>query len=128
MDTVYLIACVSKKRSTAMPASELYCSPWFKAAKRYVGDRPWYILSAAHNLVPPSCVLSPYNITLNTMPVESRRAWGKQVASFLPQDKHYVFLAGKNYWENIVPHIESYETPLKGLGIGQQLAWFKCNS
>jgi hypothetical protein len=125
MDTIYLVACVSKKRQTAKPARELYCSPWFNAAKRYVGERKWFILSAAHYVLSPDTIIAPYNITLNGMSKRSRDAWGKEAARHLPKDAHCIFLAGQKYWEPIAPFLASYETPLKGLGIGQQLAWFK---
>ena len=53
--TVYLISCVSKKRSTPAQARDLsYISDWFLKARDYVESTrsPWFIFSAEHGLVP----------------------------------------------------------------------------
>jgi uncharacterized protein DUF6884 len=73
--TLFLVQCAAKKQSSAMPARDLYCSPWFVKARAYVeqhGGR-WFILSAKHGLVEPTAVLTSYNVTLNTMPADRRR-------------------------------------------------------
>ena len=56
LKTVYLISCVSKKRSTPAQARDLYTSDWFLKARDYVESThsPWFILSAEHGLVPPN--------------------------------------------------------------------------
>jgi hypothetical protein len=72
--TVYLISCVSKKRSTPAHARELYISDWFMKAREYVESTgsPWFILSAEHGLVSPERALAPYERTLNAMPKPER--------------------------------------------------------
>ena len=61
-----------------------------------------------------------------------RVEWGKLVAHTLlgmyPSDTTYVFLAGKNYCDPVITELRKcghkghISTPMKGLGIGQQLA------
>ena len=76
---VYLISCVSKKRTQACAAKDLYKSEWFKRARGYVEatGAPWYILSAGSGLVHPDQVLEFYDTTLNAMGAEERRAWAR---------------------------------------------------
>jgi hypothetical protein len=69
MPTIALVACVSKKNTTPMPARDLYISAWFRKASMYaarVADR-WYILSAKYGLVAPDTMIKPYDETLNKM-------------------------------------------------------------
>ena len=83
--TIALVACVSKKQAIPQPARDLYISDWFKKASRYAAQNAnqWYILSAKHGPLSPDSVIAHYNETLNTMPVAQRRAWAKQVLTFL---------------------------------------------
>ncbi len=131
--TVYLVSCVSKKRSSTAPAKDLYLSDWFIKARNFVEARDcsWFILSAEHGLVAPDELLEPYEKTLNTMSVSDRRGWAEKVISqmseTMPKAKHVVFLAGQRYREFLVDHLRnrgvSVEVPMEGLRIGEQLAW-----
>jgi hypothetical protein len=53
--TVYLVSCVSKKRTTPIPARDLYISDWFLKARDHVESTgsPWFILSAEYGLISP---------------------------------------------------------------------------
>jgi len=128
MDTIYLVSCVSKKHTDWCAARDMYQSAWFKKAREYVGDRQWAILSAKHGLLPVDAHIPPYDYSLHDMTTTQRKEWGEWVAGKLDNDKHYVFLAGQKYREYITPFVESWEAPLAGLGIGQQLAWFDRNT
>lgn len=132
MRTLYLVSCVSKKLPHPAEARDLYVSQWFKSARRYVEDtgNDWCILSARHGLVVPTDVLEPYEDTLNTKSSHARWTWAHKVL-FQLKDRYgyatfdrYVLLAGRRYAEHLAPVLQA-ELPLKGLGIGQQLAWFK---
>jgi hypothetical protein len=126
VDTLYLVSCVSVKLGHAAFARELYCSPWFKAARRYVesnGGR-WRILSAKHGAIHPDTVIEPYEETLNTKTRTERAEWALRVLEQIPTADRYVLLAGKRYAEFLAAALNA-ELPLKGLGIGQQLTWFK---
>lgn len=80
-------------------------SDWFVKARRYVerNGAPWFILSAKYGLVAPDELIGPYEQTLNTMPIQERRAWARRVVSQLsarmPLLRHIVFLAGARYRE-----------------------------
>lgn len=133
MATVYLVSCVSQKRLVPTMAKELYISPWFKKARRYAESTgcPWFIMSAEHGLVRPDQVLSPYEKTLNTMPIAERRKWAERVSAQLedvsPQMERAVFLAGHQYREFLTSHLQNcdiiVEVPMQGLRIGEQLSW-----
>ena len=130
---IALVACVSRKAASPMPAQDLYTSAWFDKASAYarqVADE-WYILSAKHGLVSPDMAIAPYDQTLNGMPAAERRAWASRVlddlSNVLEPGDHVVILAGKAYRSNLVGPIRemgcTVEVPMQGLGIGQQLRW-----
>ena len=132
-NTVYLVSCVGKKRSTPAKAKDLYASDWFTKARQYVeahgGD--WFILSAELGLVDPEDEIAPYEKTLNAMGVRERREWAErvkgQMAQRLPRVDRIVVLAGQRYRENLMDflhtHAHRVEVPMEGLKIGQQLQW-----
>ncbi len=131
--TVYLVSCVSQKREQASAARDLYSSDLFCKARRYAeasGCR-WFILSAEHGLVTPDQVISPYERTLNSMPVVERREWAERVAeqllAVMPELSCVVFLAGERYREFLARHLVSRKiavsVPMEGLRIGEQLRW-----
>lgn len=133
--TVYLIACSAKKLPHAAPAAELYQGQAFKLA-RALADRDadrWAILSAKHGLVEPDTIIEPYDYALRDASIEKRRAWGARVSAALHargyRGERCVILAPRAY---VVPILadrlgsnmfETFETPLRGLGIGQQLGY-----
>lgn len=131
--TIYLVSCVSQKRSEACCARDLYVSDLFRKARRYVeaSGCPWFILSAEHGLVAPDMVIPPYERTLNTMGVAEQRAWAERVAGQLsgavPELSCVVFLAGDKYRRFLTRHLEkwgvSVSVPMEGLRIGEQLRW-----
>ncbi len=94
---------------------------------------PWFILSAEHGLLHPDDVIPPYNKTLNWMPIQERRVWGRnafaQLTETLQRGDHAVFFAGAKYREFLVPALADFDVkvtiPLEGKRIGEQLSWFK---
>ena len=130
-ETIYLISCVSKKRSTPVRARDLYTSDWFLKARDYVESTgsPWFILSAEHGLVLPERTLAPYERTLNAMRKPERQTWATRVKAqtetSLPAADRIVVLAGIRYREFLLDYLrqraETVEVPMEGLGIGRQL-------
>lgn len=123
------------KAGLALPARDLYVSPWFRGARHFAeqeGNR-WWILSAKHGLVAPDRVIEPYEQTLHRMRIAARRQWSAQVVSQLstqvPVSSELVVLAGARYREFLQPSLEQLGYPLRvpmhGLQIGEQLAWLK---
>lgn len=131
---IYLVSCVSKKRSELSAAKDLYISDWFFKARAYVEatSSPWFILSAEYGLVNPDQIVPPYERTLNTMGVAERRSWAdrvcRQLELQLPNPCAVTILAGMRYREFIMDflrrHASSVDVPLEGLRIGEQLGWF----
>jgi hypothetical protein len=132
--TLYLVSCVSQKRSTRSRARDLYTSAWFKKARAYVEHTgaAWLVLSAEYGLLDPDTDVDPYERTLNTMPIAERRAWARRVLAQLAnragQVERVVLFAGERYREFLMPALAELgimvEVPLAGLRIGEQLSWF----
>lgn len=133
-----LIACVSKKRKETSPASELYISQWFQAAKRYILslEIEYFILSAKHGILYPTQLVEPYDQSLYRLSVSERRRWSKKVVKQLiaiaSPGTEFIILAGKPYRESIVEPLlnagYNITIPLQGLGIGKQLQWLAANT
>jgi hypothetical protein len=131
--TVYLVSCVSKKRSTPVHARDLYISDWFVKARQYVESThcPWFILSAEYGLVSPDQIVAPYERTLNAMSAPERRAWAKrvedQMEACLPIADRIVVLAGLRYRAYLMDYLrgraKTVEVPMEGLTIGRQLQY-----
>jgi len=133
---VMLVGCVKKKRETARPAKDLYCSALWAKRRAYVeasGVR-WFILSAEHGLVDPDTLLQPYDTTLKTMSSAERRAWATEVdhqiaAKYGPLIGNLVEIhAGMDYQQHLRPLLAargaSITYPLEGLSQGRQLQWY----
>lgn len=137
MKCVFLVPCVKKKKLSAVPARELYISYRFRRMRELVEatECPWFILSAKHHLLAPNEVIKYYDQTLNGKPSEVRRAWAeevrKQMNSELPRAEATVVLAGRLYYEYLMPYLEkrfgrpNIKIPMKGLKNGEQLRWLK---
>ncbi len=131
--TIYLVSCVSKKRTSATAAQDLYTSDWFNKARKYVEGTgcPWWILSAKLGLVAPSEVIAPYDETLNKASAQARRDWARSVLvhlrPLLERGDTAVFFAGQKYREHLVGPLEEMgvkvAVPMEGLKIGEQLSW-----
>lgn len=124
---VALVACSAAKLTHPAPARDLYTSTLFRKASTYAeaSCARWYILSAKHGLVHPNTVLAPYDVTLSAKPT----AWADQVHAQLATELAgttnvlLVALAGVRYRTALHPAPWPHDAPMRGLGIGQQLAW-----
>jgi len=132
---VALISCVGEKHTGTHKAKELYKSSWFIKARRYAESQyyRWHILSAKHFLVDPETEIEYYELYLPKTPLDYRKNWAEKVFGqikelYLVETELHIF-AGEAYRKYLVPLLEEYgyrtNVPLKGLGIGQQLKWFK---
>ena len=133
MSTIVLISCVSKKLPYKAKAADLYISPLFRMNLQYAeqfAPSKIFILSAKYGLIDVDKEIEPYNLTLNNMTVKERKTWAAKVLSQLREhcsliQDHFVFLAGQNYRQYLIPYLKSYEISLKGLTIGKQLQFLK---
>ncbi len=131
MRKIVLISCASKKGPAKARARDLYTSALFRLNLQYAHKlKPdaVFILSAKYGLLALDDEIEPYNVTLNTMNVTERRAWASNVLDHLNKYSdlardHFIFLAGKRYYEFLIPSISSYEIPTQGLSIGKQLQY-----
>lgn len=122
MRKIVLVSCVSKKNRGTHKAKDLYASPLFRKAYEYaesLNPDKIFILSAKYHLLDPEAIVEDYNMTLNTFSAAERKEWANVV---LEQDE-IIFLAGKNYWQELIASgkVRKYERPyldnnLKGMG------------
>lgn len=130
MATIGLVACAKTKASDAQPAKDLYLSHIFLLAKRYCEENyeRWYILSACHGLLLPETIIEPYDYTLATFSPAARENWRQivigQIKAKENGDPLFCFHAGGWYAKLLAGHVGDSLLPLKGLGIGQQIAWY----
>jgi len=134
MKHVALVGC-SKTKVTAPGVHEarsLYKSPLFRAAMNHAdthfADR--FILSAKYGILFPHEAVRTYDLSLNDVGAAERAAWGKLVAAevqvLVPAPATLVAFCGETYIAALEPHLAGYtiERPLRGLGIGERMAWF----
>ncbi len=137
MRKIVLISCASKKKAVKSRARELYDSPLFKLSLQYaqkLAPDNIFILSAKYGLVALDEKIEPYDITLNDMKSAERKEWASKIIKQLQahadlNGDQFVILAGERYRQYLLPRLMSYEIPLKGLRIGEQLQYLKgaCN-
>lgn len=133
MNKIVLISCVSKKLSSKAKAGNLYTSVLFKLNLKFAksfNTEHIYILSAKHGLIDLDDIIAPYDLTLNNMKTNDIKAWSSRVLAQLKdkcdlQKDYFIFLAGEKYRKYLIPHIVSYDIPLQGKRIGEQLQYLK---
>lgn len=135
MMKVGLISCASKKLTQAAPAKDLYITDLFMKAQRYANANydVYHILSALHGLVDPIKITEPYDVTLNDMTPTERKAWATNAAEAIkqryPAETEFYIHAGRHYRDHLIPLLEAaghtVHVPLEGMGIGQQLSFYK---
>jgi len=122
-----LIACCGEKLDHPARADQLYQSDLFKKALAYCRRhyRRNVILSAKHGVVKLNQVIEPYDQKLTA---SYNRLWAVNVELELSKlrfcNTMFYAHAGQLYTERLVTHLPMI-FPLKGLGIGEQLAWYK---
>ena len=93
----------------------------YKFVKQYGADRV-YILSTLYGLVHEDDEIEPYEATLNDCSDRERQQWaagvinGLRRVADLEQDE-FIIIAGKNYYQHLLPHLSHVYLPLQGLGI-----------
>jgi hypothetical protein len=131
---IVLISCVSQKRDYRTRAENMYTSTLFTKSLQYAKEilRPdkIFILSAKYGLLPLDKKIDPYNLTLNDMSSREREKWAATVLQQLKlvcdiANAKFIFLAGKNYYENLIAFLpnQNCEIKMDGLPIGKRLQW-----
>lgn len=134
MANIAIISCVKTKRLGKHKAKNLYNSALFNYSYAYTSKRydKVYILSTLYGVLEPDDVIEYYELTLNKMNAQQKRAWAHKTATQLqakiaPSDKLFYY-CGLNYRSNLIAALPNeYEVPLEGLGFGKQLQFYKGN-
>ena len=130
------ISCVKSKRKTKAKAKDMYISPLFSYSLKYAlsltSENKIYILSAKYGLLRLDDVINPYELTLNTMNESEKKKWAYKVYLQMKEcglnfDEEAIFLTGKNYRKYLITKFSNATAPLKNLGLGMQLSFYKNN-
>lgn len=140
MTTWALVPCSKSKATHSCAAREMYWpSAQFRGAYRVATSRGQtiLILSAKYGLLHPDAVIKPYDETLKDKTRFDRARWAGaafyRILDRLRSGDCVVSYLGAVYAEDLVRLIRDrgsaeggvVEEPLKGLGQGKRLAWFK---
>jgi hypothetical protein len=136
--TFVLISCSKTKLSTPAKARELYTGQLFKKAVAWAQrhDYQWFIVSALHGLVTPDQELNPYNFTIKDRRKRDRESWAHQaiagqLTKFASPGSHAYLILPAPYRMHIENELSlaaiTYENPVVGLAIGQQMHWLDHN-
>lgn len=127
---IALVSCSKSKQKYPCTAAEMYSpshlfSLSYAYAKR-VADKV-FILSAKYGLLEENDRISPYEFTLKQLSYNRRIDWAKYVLSQLRpkcdiENDEFIILAGKNYYETILPEVKHYSLPLEHLSMGQRMS------
>lgn len=131
MKTFILLSCCKTKLPHQAPAEKMYQSAGFKKSLAYaksLNPDGIFILSALYHLVKLDDILEPYNVCLNDFSSKEKKEWAKIVSDQLSKETdikndHFIILAGKNYYSDLIAYFNNYSLPLKGLGLGKRLRW-----
>ncbi|HET7522324.1 MAG TPA: hypothetical protein VFJ73_03260 [Bacillales bacterium] len=130
-----LLATARKKLSHPAPVTEFYNSPLFRKSVQYAMAyyERVYFYNAKDGLLLPEQIMQPYDVSIKTFSASEKRQWAKMVIKGLQQYEHpddvTIYLhGGYVYRKFLEPELRksgyTYVVPLKGLGIGKQLAWY----
>jgi cytoplasmic iron level regulating protein YaaA (DUF328/UPF0246 family) len=135
LKTIGLVSCGKNKVNYETEAKNLYAGDLFKKSRKYseTNHDEWFILSALYGLLDPNKVIEPYDKTLLNATKAESIEWAESVFNSIKEkytnDAVIYIYAGAAYRKFLQPLLEGggykVEIPLQGLGIGQQLAWYK---
>lgn len=147
MMRIALIGCSKSKKVIGpadwVPAQELYTSDLFQNRVEHVTSRqlPWYILSAKSGVIAPTTMVRSYDQTLRDMSEFEVAEWHAGVVVQLLDKLYYdhkspslkavtvEIHAGARYVQPLEQLLKvlgvRVELPVKGKGIGEQLAFYK---
>jgi hypothetical protein len=130
-ENITLIACSATKLEKACMAKDMYQGSLFKKSLEYAlkttNPKNIYILSAKYGLVGLEQEIEPYDKTLRDMDEEETSSWAEMVLDKLEDlyedlaELQISILAGKAYYEPLLPSIKNYDLPLEGLRIGESM-------
>lgn len=134
-----LLATARKKAHSPAAVIDFYRSPLFRKSILYAEqtyDR-LYFYNAKDGLLLPDQIMEPYDVSIRTLSLGSRRAWGRKVIRELTTREDLsaaqLFLHGgkvyRNYLEPALGELGiSFTVPLEGMSIGKQLQWYDAHT
>lgn len=135
---VGLVACAAARHEGPLPATELYDTPLFRARRAHVEVRceEWFVLTPRYGVVEPDALVEAETRRLVDLPAEDRSAWGPAVADALAElvgpltGVTVEIHAGEAFCasgltERLAELGAAVQRPVKGLGQGRQLAWYR---
>ena len=130
---IALISCSKLKADHPCSARKLYApSQLFSLSYQYAkrnADKV-YILSAKYGLVEETDVIAPYDLTLADLPEHRQRDWANYVLAqmgerFNLEHNTFLILAGRCYYQHLLPHLPHAILPLGNLPIGSRIAFLQ---
>lgn len=130
---IALISCSKLKTDHPCPARELYApSQLFSLSYQYAkrnADKV-YILSAKYGLLEESDMIAPYDLALADLPERRQRDWANYVLTqmrerFDLEHDTFLILAGRHYYQHLLPHLPHATLPLGNLPIGARIAFLQ---
>ncbi len=147
---ILLVGCGKSKLQThpeqQVIAEELYTGPIFRARANHAKlliqvsqlYSRWYIVSALYGLIHPEELVESYDLTVKQLSPLQKQQWSHHVLGDVldsfeePVDLRRIVIElhmGADYAELLADKIVAcgmnYSWPVKGLGQGEQLAWYK---
>lgn len=132
---IVFLSCGKTKAKRNCKASQMYQGDLFKKSLEYAKSlkpRKIYILSAKYRLLELDDVISPYELTLNTMNKRQQKKWAYDVYLQLKEkgqdfEEEAIFLCGDNYRKYLMQVFKNAKSPLQGVSFGKQLKFYKKN-
>lgn len=127
---IALVSCSKMKQNYACPAAEMYMpSNLFSLSYAYAKQvaEKVFILSAKYGLLEENERISPYEFTLKQLPYKRRLDWAQYVLKQLRakcdiENDEFIVLAGKDYYETLLPQLNHCSLPLEHQTIGERMA------
>jgi hypothetical protein len=129
---------VKEKAGGRRAAKDLYVSNLFAGRRSFVERNcdQWWILSGKHGLVHPDDRLAPYDVSLKNAGRPARREWSTRVLAAIDSRVRPVagdvfeIHASADYREfGLIEGLRTrgcvVEVPTRGMGLGQQLKFYR---
>lgn len=133
---IVLVSCSKAKYEKGKACYVYSKSALFKKISSYVEDNyeHWYILSSKYKLLFPDTYIESYNETLNNKSEKEKQEWSIDIIKTLSKfhclkNESVIIYAGNEYRKYLIPLLNEQKSivfvPLKHMGIGEQLRYFK---
>src|SRR5579859_6528137 len=120
---IVVVGCGAAKLPHRAPAQLLYTGSYSRACMltaRVLAPGRWWILSAAHGLIPPGRPTEPYDMTLGEPGAITGAALFVQASDLGLLGEPVIALCGTRYADLLEYVWPKVRRPLAGLGIGRQ--------